>query len=150
MNILINDKNSLKELVRLNTVWIEEHFSIEEVDKRLAENPEQIIEKGGYTIALEIENEIIGVCALFKEENNTFELARMAVDKRFQGKGYGQILIEEAFRLADEIKAKRLTLLSNQKLVAAISLYKKNGFETVQTGSHPIYSRCDIIMEKIL
>jgi ribosomal protein S18 acetylase RimI-like enzyme len=37
-------------------------------------------------------------------------------------------------------------LLSNKKLIPAISLYRKHGFTAVSEGPHAVYSRCDIVM----
>ena len=43
--------------------------------------------------------------------------------------------------------AESIYLLSNTVLGAPISLYRKHGFQTVTEGAHPIYARCNIVME---
>jgi len=117
------------------------HFALEEADKKLSENPSIIIDKNGYIFSLVVENKVVGVCALFNEGKGIFELARMAVLASHQGKGLGKALIKKCLLKARSINAKKVYLVSNTKLEAAMGLYKKYGFVTVQTGQHPIYSR---------
>ena len=150
MPVLINQKQYLPDFIRLNEDWIAHYFRIEEADRELARNPARIIADGGYIFTLLKEGQVAGVCALFKEDNEVFQLARMAVHPAFQGKGYGDALIGAAFAKLREIKASRAYLLSNTILVPAIALYKKHGFSVLSEGVHPGYARCNIVMEKIL
>jgi N-acetylglutamate synthase-like GNAT family acetyltransferase len=94
------------------------------------------------------DNNVIGVCALFNDGDGVFELARMAVSPDFQGRGYSNLLIEHCFLKLKAINAIKVYLVSNTKLGAAIGLYKKNGFQTVSEGAHPLYSRANIVMER--
>jgi len=137
-------------LIRLNEQWIIEHFSIEEVDKRLAENPMQIVESGGHIISLVKSDRVVGVCALFSEGDDCFQLARMAVDTKERGNGYGDVLIKAAIDRASARGAKTIYLISNTVLKPAISLYRKHGFLTREEGQHPVYARANIIMERSL
>ena len=91
-------------------------------------------------------NEVVGVCALFNEGNNVYELARMTVSPEHQRKGYGDKLLNACLSKAKEIQANKIYLVSNTKLEAAIALYKKHGFKTVSQKQHPIYSRANITM----
>lgn len=150
MAVLINQTEYLNDFIRLNEAWIARYFRIEEADRSLAGNPSKIIEDGGFIFTLLVGNEIVGVCALFKDDGHTFQLARMAVAPEHQGKGYGDVLMSAAIDKLREIKASRVYLLSNTILVPAISLYQKYGFTTASVGQHPIYARCNIVMEKKL
>ena len=147
MKIHENNKEHLNDFIKLNEEWIYRYFSIEEADRKLAANPYKIIENNGYIFSIVEENEVIGVCALFNENNGVFELARMAVSPAHQGKGLGKALIETCISKAQEIKAKKIYLVSNTKLQSAVKLYKKSGFVTIQTGQHSVYSRANIVME---
>ncbi len=147
MQIHENNKEHLNDFIRLNEEWIKMHFSLEKTDKKLAKNPSIIIDKKGYIFSIVIESEVVGVCALFNEGKGIFELARMAVLPKFQGKGIGKELIKQCILKAQLIKAKKVYLVSNTKLETAIGLYKKYGFVTVQTGQHPVYTRANIVME---
>jgi len=148
MKIVENNKNYLKDFIRLNEEWIQKYFEIEQMDMDLAKNPYLIIEKGGYIFSIIDNKNVIGVCALMNNGNGVYELARMAVSAQYQGKGYGSLLIETCLKKLKSIKAKRVCLISNTKLEKAICLYKKFGFNTVKIGQHPIYKRANIEMER--
>jgi putative acetyltransferase len=145
-----NNHAHLADFIRLNEAWITEYFAIEDADKQLAKHPELIIEQGGYVFTAIERRTVVGTCALFKEDSDVFQLARMAVLKKRQGLGYGNLLIEAALRKLTEINAKKVYLLSNTLLVPALALYQKYGFTTSSQGQHPIYARCNIVLEKHL
>lgn len=150
MPALINQQKYLPDFIRLNEDWITHYFGIEEVDRELARNPARIIADGGYIFTLLEDNQVIGVCALFKENDDVFQLARMAVNPEFQGKGYGNTLMDAAFKHLYKIGASRVYLLSNTILTPAIALYRKHGFTVLREGQHPVYARCNIEMERML
>lgn len=147
IRIGMNDQEHFDDFIRLNEIWISEHFSIEESDRVLAANPSQIITNGGHIFSLVSNRKIVGVCALFKDTPDRYQLARMAVEPRERRKGYGNSLLEYAIAKAKDMGASSIYLLSNTILQSAISLYQKHGFKTVSTGLHPVYARCNIIME---
>lgn len=146
MEIVENESKYLNDFIRLNEEWITDYFQLEEIDRKLAANPQKVIDDGGYIYSLVFNNEVVGVCALFNEGDNVYELARMAVSPKHQGKGYGDKLINICLYKAKEIKATKIYLVSNTKLEAAIALYKKHGFKTVSTEQHVLYSRANITM----
>lgn len=148
MEIVENLSVYLDDFIRLNEEWISTYFEIEEVDKLLAANPYKIIENGGYIFTAISNGKAVGVCALFKENNDVFELARMAVSPNEQGNGIGNLLIQTCFKKLKSISAKKVYLVSNTKLEAAIKLYNKHGFITKSLGQHPVYSRANIVMEQ--
>ena len=150
MDIFENHRDHLPDFIRLNERWIRHYFELEEADRELAAAPERIIAHGGFVFSLVEDIEVVGVCALFNKGDGSFELARMAVDPASQGKGYGDLLMETALAKLDAIGARKVTLLSNTLLAPAIALYKKHGFEVVSTAQHPVYRRCNIVMEKVL
>ncbi|MDH5256543.1 MAG: GNAT family N-acetyltransferase [Gammaproteobacteria bacterium] len=147
MEIFENNVSHLADFIRLNEDWISRYFEIEDVDRALAANPQKVIDEGGYIYSLQVEKNTVGVCALFNEKNGAFELARMAVSPEHHGKGYGDALMRTCFKKLDDIKATKVYLVSNTKLSAAISLYKKYGFVVTFEGKHPVYSRANICME---
>jgi GNAT superfamily N-acetyltransferase len=148
VHVLENNRDYLSDFIRLNEEWISSYFEVEDVDKKLAENPGQVFDDGGYIFTVIENDEVVGVCALFREKAGIFELARMAVPPRHQGKGYGDVLMDACLSKLGEIHAKKAYIVSNTKLEAAISLYKKHGFETTVLGEHPVYSRANIVLER--
>ena len=149
-SIYVNADQYLPDFIRLNEAWIAHYFKIEEADRELARNPTKIIDDGGYIFTLLENSRVVGVCALFKEANGVYQLARMAVSPEFQGKGYGNLLMDAAFAKLEDIGASRVYLLSNTILAPAIALYRKYGFTVQQEGQHPVYARCNIVLEKKL
>jgi putative acetyltransferase len=147
LRIEIDNQEHFDDFIRLNEIWISEHFSIEESDRLLAANPSQIVTNGGHIFSLVSNNKIVGVCALFKDSPDRYQLARMVVEPTERRKGYGNSLLEYAIAKAKDMGASSIYLLSNTILQSAISLYLKHGFKTVSTGSHPVYTRCNIVME---
>ncbi|WP_373295235.1 GNAT family N-acetyltransferase [Undibacterium macrobrachii] len=116
----------------------------------MAADPHQVIDKGGYIFSLVSGEEVVGVCALFNNGDGVYELARMAVSPAHHGKAYSNLLMQHCLDKLKTIHAKKVYLVSNTKLTAAIHLYKKFGFQTVFEGPHPVYSRANIVMERAL
>jgi len=136
----------------LNEDWITRYFEIEEIEKEALNNPkEYILDKGGEILIAIYEDEPVGVCALLKMENNyyDYELAKMAVSKKAQGKGIGFLLGKAIIDEAKSLGAWSIYLESNTILKPAISLYQKLGFKKVVGHSTP-YERCNIQMELII
>lgn len=146
VEIVENKKALLKDFIALNEEWIAKYFELEESDHALARDPEKIIRNDGFVFFAMSEGEVAGVCALFNDGGGVYELARMAVAPKFQGRGIGHALIVAAIGKAHSLNVSRLYLISNTKLEAAIALYKKHGFIVEALGQHPIYSRANITM----
>jgi len=134
----------------LNLSWIEHYFKVEEADRQVLGDPAgKIIDPGGdvlFAVSLGRE-QVIGTCALIRLENETAELAKMAVSEEAKGKQVGLLLGESVIERARARGFRTLVLESNRKLTPAISLYKKLGF-VEKPFPHPSdYSRADIYME---
>lgn len=134
----------------LNEAWISTHFKMEETDYKTLDHPESyILDKGGQIVFALYKGEPVGTCALIRMDDNTFELAKMAVAVQAKGKGIGELLGNAVMQLAKTKGAKKLYLESNTMLKPAISLYHKLGFKKV-AGTHTLYERCNIQMEVLL
>lgn len=134
------------EFIRLNEDWIGKYFVLEESDHRLARNPFQIVENGGHILCLVQGDRVLGVCALVRESDEEFQLARLAVDPQEQGQGLGELLVRTVIHKAQERGASTLYLLTNTTLEAAYGLYQKLGFQMIAEGRHPVYARCNRVM----
>lgn len=136
------------DFARLNYEWLRKYFSVEPHDREMLDDPDNhIMKQGGHLIFAKYNDEIIGVAALIRENDTTFELAKMAVVPKYQGLKIGEKLILASIRKAKTRNMKRLVLESSRKLIPAINLYVKTGFvEIPLTGKSP-YSRCDIRMQ---
>jgi DNA-binding MarR family transcriptional regulator/predicted N-acetyltransferase YhbS len=137
------------DFLRLNQNWIEKYFKLEAADLRVLENPEEeILKKGGFIFFAQIEDAIVGTCAMLNVNDGAFELAKMAVDENYQGRGIGFDLIAACITAAKRSNAKLITLETNSVLKPAIALYKKCGFVEVESLSHDTeYERADYFMQ---
>ena len=135
----------------LNRRWIEEYFAVESADIEVFSDPyTAILQSGGQIFFVLEDGEPLGTCAVIRQDERLFELAKMAVDPGAQGRGYGNLLIERAIEFARESGAERLMLLTNSRLDAAIHLYEKHGFKRVAISHADHYSRVDVEMELTL
>lgn len=129
----------------INQAWVESLFSLEPFDIEQLERPEEtIVKTGGTIIFAELEGEIVGTVALYKSGDDTFEMIKMGVDPKAQGKG--MLLGKSIIAKAREIGGKKLVLYSNTKLKAALHIYQKLGFRSV-VPEEGKYCRCDVKME---
>jgi len=132
----------------LNVEWISEYFKMEEADYKALDNPQEyILDNGGHIMVALYNGEPLGVCALIKLKDSKYdyELAKMAVSPKAQGKNMGYLLGTAAIEKARQLGAATLYLESNTKLKPAINLYNKLGFKKVAGNPTP-YERADIQM----
>lgn len=135
---------------QLNEEWITKWFKMEEADYKALDHPQEyILDKGGHILFALYKNEVVGTCGLIKMDDNTYELAKMAVSPLAKGKGIGYLLGQAAIDKARALGANRLYLESNTVLKPAISLYYKLGFKKV-IGKPSPYERANIQMELML
>lgn len=133
----------------LNEEWISTFFEMEEADYKALDNPkEYILDKGGKIFIALYKDEPLGVCALIKmnDQNYDFEMAKMAVSPKAQGKNLGWLLGQAIIDSAKQLGASKIYLESNTILKPAINLYQKMGFEKI-VGHQTPYKRCNIQME---
>ncbi|WP_223557852.1 GNAT family N-acetyltransferase [Chryseobacterium lathyri] len=132
----------------LNEEWIKKFFTMEAGDYKLLDNPEEhIINKGGYIVFALLDNEPVGTCALVKLSDKPlkFELSKMAVSPKAQGKQIGYLVGQTLVDKARELNAESISLETNSVLVPAIKLYEKLGFKHMP-ASDSAYCRCDTQM----
>lgn len=136
-----------EDFIRLNTEWITTYFRLEESDLYTLNHVEEyILDKGGQVFLAIVKNKVIGCCALIVHpENQTFELAKMAVSPLAQGLGAGRKLGEALIEYAKGKGIKQLFLEGNTRLDSSIILYRKLGFVEVPI-SNSAYERCNIMM----
>jgi ribosomal protein S18 acetylase RimI-like enzyme len=140
--------NSLKESIKkLNVEWLEKYFYVEPTDEVQLSDPQaSIIDKGGHIYFALLDNEVAGTASLLKVNDTTFELGKMAVTEKYQGRGVGQALLSHCLEQGKQLGATKLFLYSNTLLSSAIHLYKKAGFIEVPMDTS-YYKRANIKME---
>lgn len=137
-----------KAFYSLNEEWISKYFRMEQPDHDALDNPkEYILDKGGFIYVALLENEPVGVCALLpRPDLKGYELAKMAVSPKAQGKNIGFLLGQAVIAKAREQNCECVFLESNTVLKPAIALYMKLGFKKI-IGPPTPYKRCNIQME---
>jgi GNAT superfamily N-acetyltransferase len=131
----------------LNREWIEKYFKMENPDLDALEDPEgYILNKGGHILMALLNGEPVGTCALIRRDDEyKYELAKMAVSPKAQGKGIGFLLGQATIEKAESLGADVLYLETNSSLAPALNLYHKLGFKKIQGPQTP-YDRCDTQM----
>ncbi|WPX41548.1 bifunctional helix-turn-helix transcriptional regulator/GNAT family N-acetyltransferase [Akkermansia sp. N21116] len=136
----------------LNEEWITAHWQMEKSDYKALDHPQEyILDKGGYIFVALDAGAPVGVCALCKldDPDYDYELAKLAVSPKAQGKGIGILLGETVIRKAMELGAQKIFLESNTILEPATHLYRKLGFQELK-GHHLSYARGNIQMKLTL
>lgn len=134
----------------LNYEWLKKYFWVEKEDEEMLSDPEnEIINKGGYIFFAKEEGEVLGTAALIKRNNNSFELAKMAVTEKARGRQIGKKLALAAIERAKRDNADVIFLETSTRLQAACGLYKKLGFEQVEYDEDETskYGRASIKMK---
>ena len=134
---------------KFNEEWITTYFKMEEADYKALDHPkEYILDKDGEILVALYDEEPVGVCALINMDDPVYdyELAKMAVSPKAQGKNIGWLLGQAIIEKAKSLGAKRLYLESNTALKPAINLYYKLGFKKIAGRATP-YERSNIQME---
>jgi putative acetyltransferase len=132
----------------LNREWIERYFVIEGADLAIFKDPfAAIVKPGGQIFFAILGDEVLGTCAVIRQDSRVYELAKMAVSPFAQGRGLGSRLIKAAISFARTAGAETLMLLSNSRLEPALRLYEKSGFRYAPVSHAHDYSRVDVQME---
>jgi putative acetyltransferase len=100
--------------------------------------------KGGYTVVLQIEDQIAGTGTIFERDAQTAELVRMSVSGAHRGQGIGTRLVRA---LADEARRRGYTAIECETTDTwddAIALYRKCGFEIIDRHSGDIFFRLNL------
>lgn len=133
---------------RLNAQWLEKHFHIEDIDRRMLLDPEtHVLQPGGSIFFALLGDQVIGTCALLKESAGVYELSKMGVDENFRGQGAGRRLLDAAIAEFHRREGQELFLESSSLLTTALRMYEQAGFvmqAAVRVGSH--YQRADVYM----
>jgi DNA-binding MarR family transcriptional regulator/N-acetylglutamate synthase-like GNAT family acetyltransferase len=147
---IIDYDETYHEIFRdLNVKWISTFFKMETSDYKALDNPDEyILKNGGHIFVALYKKEPLGVCALIKMDDQKFdyELAKMAVSPKAQGKNLGWMLGQAIINKAREFEPSTIYLESNTILKPAINLYQKLGFQKI-VGIQSPYERCNIQME---
>jgi GNAT superfamily N-acetyltransferase len=113
----------------LNLEWLTRYFEVEPYDEIVLGDPKtHIVDKGGFVFLAKVGEEIVGTCALIRQTDRKYELAKLAVSEAYQGKHVGRLLCEAAIEKAKSLGAATLVLATSTVLGTANRLYQRLGF----------------------
>ncbi|KJZ12441.1 hypothetical protein TW85_15070 [Marinomonas sp. S3726] len=138
------------EFKQLNMHWLETYFAdqIEEEDKLILNNPQsEVLAKGGYIWIALLGDQCVGVCALLPDAVNSYKVIKLAVNDAYQGQGIGLKLMLKCIEQSRLKGARLLSLETASKLVPALTLYERLGFEIVTPTNGYSVERSDVYME---
>ena len=99
----------------LNLAGIKAHFEVEEPDRRQLLGPEtSILEPGGSILVAESQDRMIGVCALIRQTDAHYELAKMATSADLRRRGVGRKPLAAAIITARPLGARKPALQLSQ------------------------------------
>lgn len=146
-----NDPRDFRAFAELNIAWIKDLHHVEASDQKMYDYPEIYAQDGNSIFSAVVDDEVAGVVALKQDADGGWELTKMTVDPKFQGRGVGKILMDVVEGYAkEELGLRKIYLISNTINAAAIRLYKRCDWVVTHEGPHPRYARADIAMEKHL
>lgn len=133
---------------KLNEEWLQKYFVIEAHDRDMLNDPVGYIMNTGGMIYLAVwGTEIIGTCAMINSKPGEYELAKMAVTERAQGRQIGKRLGQTCIDWARAQNAHTIFLESNSRLTTALNLYRKLGFHFEEPPEKSEYARADVYMK---
>jgi len=147
-NETFKDQNSPEQI----NAYLEREFNLQQLEKQLANHSSQFFfvyvnhEVAGY-LKVNTDN-----AQSEKMGDESLEIERIYVKKKYQKHGLGKNLLNKAVEIAIEQQKKKIWLGVWEENENAIAFYKKKGF--VQTGAHSFYmgdeEQVDLIMTKII
>lgn len=150
MKIIEYDSKYKEDFIQFNKDWIIDNFGfLEDEDIKTFEKMDEELANGAM-IYFAIEDGSALACCMAKPlENRTWEICKLASNKNRDHKGCGSAVFEAAVQWAIDHGAKRLFILSNSRLKAAIHIYEKFGFHQLKLDDYE-YVRGDIAFERVI
>jgi len=137
----------------LNEQWIAKYFVLEEKDRLTLNDPEKyILKSGGHIYFAMLDDKIVGCCALIATGQDSYEVAKMAVDESHRNLGIGKTMLAHVIESARTLGARKLTLETNSRLMNAIHVYESLGFKHIDPSlvEPSPYQRANVFMEQFL
>jgi len=126
----------LEDFKELNEDWLKTYLEITDYDKQILSDPiKKIIQKDGKICLLVSRDEVIGTFALQKISDQTCELSKFTIKRKYRGRKLGQRMIEHAVGEAKIMGFHSILLFTHHKLEEATQLYYKMGFKDVKDQS---------------
>ena len=98
-------------------------------DEEVTRLPASYVEEGGgFWVAVDAADTILGTCGVFPVGEDTFELRKMYLRPEARGTGAGQLLFDTCLAFVRSRGANRIVLDTTHEMKRAIAFYERNGF----------------------
>ena len=127
----------VKRLIQEYTEWFGRDLSFQALDDELGHIEEKYLPpEGRLVVALEDSGAVCGCVAYHRLDDSTAEMKRLYVTPAGRGHHLGEQLARRIMELARKDGYTRMVLDTVAPLKAAISLYRKLGFEQIESYYH--------------
>jgi putative acetyltransferase len=100
-----------------------------DTDEQLRGLPASYVDRGGgFFVALDDNELVIGTAGVFPVEQGVYELRKMYLRPAARGQGLGARLFETCLAFCRERGARQLVLDTRDDMISAIAFYKQRGF----------------------
>lgn len=142
--VTYNDDNFIKLCKKLE----KEHINVVKEQRSPNANCLNNLDKFIHVLLYFDDDKAVGTLAISKPINNIVEIGRLYVLPEYRNKKVATKLFEKAFLIIKEEGTKTAVLNTYKRFEAAVHLYGKLGFETVETFEHLKNSPYSICMRK--
>ena len=150
MEIIEYDAKYKDDFIWFNKDWILDNFGVlEKEDIETFDTIDEELAKGGMIYFAVEDGAALAACMTKPMENDTWEICKLCSNKNRPHKGCGTAVFYAAMQWAVDHGAKRLFILSNSKLKAAIHIYEKCGFKEIKLDDYE-YVRGDSAFERFI
>jgi ribosomal protein S18 acetylase RimI-like enzyme len=149
MNVEIDSFRSeyAQRFAELNREWLERYHLMEPSEEEQLADPQKYFLHGGGQIFVALQNgRVIGTCAVMPHGEDEVELAKLTVAPECRGQGIARRLVEQCIQYARERAVRRVMLMSNSQLQAALRLYESLGFQHCPVPEVRKYQVADVCM----
>lgn len=146
MEIISYQGKYKKDFVNLNLVWIQKYFKVEAQDVKMLNDIEDFRAKGAEVYFALEQEKAIATCMVNPVGGQVWEICKLAADEHCTGRGAGSAVLKACMEHAKEHGARKLMIVSNTILSAAMHLYAKAGFKEVPIDNME-YERVNIQLE---
>lgn len=131
----------------LNRLWLEQYGLMEPSDAAQISDPKtHFLDRGGEILVALLDGEVVGTCVAVPHGVGEFEIAKLAVDPAVRGQGIARRLVERSLEFIRAQGIRRVVLVSNSQLQAALRLYESLGFRYLPVPEIREYETADIYM----
>lgn len=148
MQLIPYDARYKDDFIQMNTAWILDYFGfLEQEDTETFAGIDEELARGAMIYFAVEDDTALATCMARPMEAGTWEICKLGSNPHREHKGCGSAVFRASMQWAIDHGAKRLFIVTNRRLKAAIHIYEKYGFREIPMQNYG-YARGDIAFEK--